>query len=222
MPAAHAETVFIVDDDFDMRSSLQVLVSAMGYQVRTFASAAEFRNQYHPDVPGCLILDIYMPVQNGLELYAELLHEGIRLPVIFITGHADVSTAVAAMKSGAIEFLEKPFDRHTLRRLIRHACALDISWRQHDARFAELQTQMQSLTGRERETLALIAEGAPNKTIAARLGLTERAVEMRRARIMQKFNVRSLAELLDRVVTYRLLAELREAMPPRGDASPRL
>jgi FixJ family two-component response regulator len=218
MPAAHAETVFIVDDDFDMRSSLQVLVSAMGYQVRTFASAAEFRNQYRPDVPGCLILDIYMPVQNGLELYAELLREGKRLPVIFITGHADVSTAVAAMKSGAIEFLEKPFDRETLRSRIEQACALDASWRQHDARFAELQLQMQSLTARERETLALIAEGAPNKTIAARLGLTERAVEMRRARIMQKFNVRSLAELLDRVVTYRLLAELREALP-RGNAS---
>lgn len=218
MPAAHAETVFIVDDDFDMRSSLQVLVSAMGYQVRTFASAAEFRNQYRPDVPGCLILDIYMPVQNGLELYAELLREGKRLPVIFITGHADVSTAVAAMKSGAIEFLEKPFDRETLRSRIEQACALDASWRRDDARFAELQLQMQSLTARERETLALIAEGAPNKTIAARLGLTERAVEMRRARIMQKFNVRSLAELLDRVVTYRLLAELREALP-RGNAS---
>lgn len=121
------------------------------------------------------------------------------------------------MKSGTIEIPEEPLDRRTLRRRIRQGCALDAWWRQQEGLFTELHNQMQSLTARESQTLALIAAGAPNKTIAARLRITQRAVEMRRARIMKKFNVRSLAELLDRVVTYRLLAELREVTHPAGD-----
>ncbi len=208
MPAA--KTVFIVDDDFDLRHSLQSLIEALGYAVRTFASAEEFRGQYQPHMAGCLILDIYMPLQNGLELYAQLLREGKRLPVIFMTGHADVPTAVAAMKCGAIEFLEKPFDRATLSRLIVQSLEIDSVWRQRDAQFVEVQAGMGSLTPREGETLSLIMAGIPNKSIAARLNLTERAVEMRRARIMKKLHVRSIAELVDVAVTHRVLSELRE------------
>ena len=148
-----------------------------------------------------------MPRQGGLELYEQLVREGKRLPVIFITAHADVTTAVAAMKSGAIEFLEKPFDHETLRDRITKALALDADWRRREAEFNAVAQRIARLNDRERETLELILAGAANKVMASRLFISERAVEMHRARIMHKLQVNSLAELVDLAVTHRLLSE---------------
>src|SRR5947207_2539055 len=146
-------TVFVVDDDQQMLDSLEVLLEVLGFAVRPFASPGSFQRYYRPNMPGCLLLDIRMPRQDGLALYEQLLSEGKRLPVIFITAHADVSTAVAAMKTGAIEFLEKPFDRETLVDRVRKALALDAQWRERDAAYAALEERVRRLSDRESETL---------------------------------------------------------------------
>ena len=205
-----APTVFVVDDDPEMRNSLQLLISAMGHAVDTFCSGPQFRNYYKSNMPGCLVSDIQMPRQTGLELYEELLNTGRRLPVIFITAHADVTTAVAAMKTGAIEFLEKPFEHATLAALLDKALDLDTQWRSKQAQLAEVESKIASLTKREQETLQLILEGLSNKVMAKRQGVTERAIEMRRARIMQKLGVRSVPELLNVAVTHRVLSEVNQ------------
>jgi FixJ family two-component response regulator len=204
-------TVFVVDDDQQMLDSLEVLLDVLGFAVRPFPSPGSFLRYYRPDMPGCLLLDIRMPRKDGLQLYEQLLNEGKRLPVIFMTAHADVSTAVAAMKTGAIEFLEKPFDRETLIDRVRKALALDAEWRNRDAEFAALEDRVHRLSDREKETLAMIQAGESNKSMAAKLFLTERAVEMRRAGIMRKLKVRSVAELVDLTATHRILNELRTA-----------
>jgi FixJ family two-component response regulator len=204
-------TVFVVDDDRQMRESLTALLSALGFPVYTFASGAEFRAAYDRDTPGCLLLDIRMPEEDGLKTYERMIHDGQRLPVIFITAHADVTTAVAAMKTGAIEFLEKPFDRQSLLELVRKAIELDAQWRRRDNEFASLDDRIKRLNSRERETLSLILAGESNKIIASHLFLSQRAVEMRRASIMRKLGVESLAELLDLALTHRILSEIRTA-----------
>jgi FixJ family two-component response regulator len=194
-----------------MLDSLSVLLKAMGFAVQIFSSPGSFLRIYRHDMPGCLLLDIRMPRQSGLELYEQLLREGKRLPVIFITAHADVSLAVTAMKTGAIEFLEKPFDRTMLLERVRKALALDAQWRSRDANYAAMEARIQQLNDRERETLALIEAGESNKSMAAKLFLTERAIEMRRSAIMRKLGVRTVAELFDLCITHRVLAELRQA-----------
>jgi FixJ family two-component response regulator len=201
-------TVFVVDDDRQIRDSLVMLLETMGFPARSFTSADEFHRFYKLSLPGCLVLDIRMPIQTGLELYEQLVREGKRLPVIFITAHADVSMAVAAMKTGAIEFLEKPFERETLLEHIQKALALDTAWRRREADFNAVADRIACLNARDRETLELILSGASNKVMAARLFISERAVEMRRARIMRKVQVNSLAELIDVAVTHRVLAEI--------------
>jgi FixJ family two-component response regulator len=201
-------TVYVVDDDRPMRDSLVGLIQAMGFVADGFASASAFHRVYQRHQPGCLVLDVRMPVQNGLELYEQLIREGKRLPVIFITAHADVSTAVAAMKTGAVEFLEKPFARETLLARIQSALALDAEWRRHEAEFNALDGRIARLNERDRETLQLIIAGVSNKVMASRLFISERAVEMRRAAIMRKLEVRSLAELLELAITHRLVAEI--------------
>lgn len=208
--ADNIPTVFVVDDDEQLLDSLKVLLTALGFQVRAFNSAAGFLRFYRPDMPGCLLLDIRMPRQSGLELYEQLLQDGKRLPVIFITAHADVSTAVAAMKTGAIEFLEKPFDREMLLERVRKALVLDAEWRGRDADYAAMEARIRLLNDRERETLELIQAGESNKSMAAKLFLTERAVEMRRSAIMRKLGVRTIAELFDLCITHRVLADLRQ------------
>ena len=205
---AHEPTVFVVDDDRQMRESLVTLITAMHFSARGFSSAGNFHQIYKPSMPGCLVLDIKMPVQNGLELYEQLIREGKRLPVIFMTAYADVSTAVAAMKTGAIEFLEKPFDCGTLLERIHKALALDADWRRREADFNALDARMSRLSERERETLQLIQSGASNKAMAAKLYISERAVEMRRAAIMRKLQIRSLAKLLELATTHRILGEI--------------
>jgi len=211
-------TVFVVDDDDEMRSSLETLLNVLGFAVRTFPSAGSFSRFYTSHMPGCLVLDIRMPRQSGLELYEQLLREGKRLPVIFITAHADVPTAVAAMKTGALEFLEKPFDRHNLLERVNAAIELDARWRAREADFTAVEERIGRLSERERETLDLVLAGEANKSMAEKLFLTERAVEMRRSSIMKKLEVNSLAELVDLAVSHRIRDELRQAaqvLPPR-------
>jgi FixJ family two-component response regulator len=215
-PDLSKPTVFVVDDDQAMRDSLVDLLDTLDVPVMAFGAPGNFHRFYRPEMPGCLLLDVHMPRQTGLELYETLLAEGKRLPVIFITARADVATAVAAMKIGAIEFLEKPIDRETLQDRVRKALALDAEWRAGDAQFAELADRIARLSPRERETLAKIEAGESNKSMAAKLHLTERAVEMRRSAIMRKLGVGSVAELVDLTVTHRILADVRQAARSRS------
>lgn len=217
-PEAIPPSIFVVDDDAQMRASLTALLVALGYPVQAFEHGAAFRAYYRREMPGCLLLDVRMPRESGLETYERLLRDGFRLPVIFITAHADISTAVAAMKTGAIEYLEKPFDRPALVDLVQKAIALDAEWRRKEADFAALDERIGRLNERDRETLELILDGHSNKVMATRLFLSERAIEMRRASIARKLEVESLAELLDLALTHRILRELRGAplTPYRG------
>ncbi len=208
MPADRP-TVFVVDDDRQMRDSLTALLAAMNFTARAFPSAESFHRYYEPSMPGCLVLDVKMPVQDGLQLYEQLVGEGKRIPVIFITAHADVTTAVAAMKTGAIEFLEKPFERELLLDRVQKALALDAGWRRRDTEYVAIDERIKRLTKREQETLELLLEGASNKLMASKLQISERAVEMRRAAIMQKLQTRSLAELVETAITHRILGEIR-------------
>jgi FixJ family two-component response regulator len=207
-------TVFVVDDDQQLRDSLCRLLEVLD-RVAAFSTPGSFYAFYRAEMPGCLLLDIRMPRQSGLDLYEQLLRDGKRLPVIFMTAHADVTTAVAAMKTGAIEFLEKPFEREALVDRLRKALELDADWRRRDAEFAAIATRVDRLSQRDRDTLALIQAGDTNKAIAAKLSLTERAVEMRRSAIMRKLQVRSVAELIDLTATHRILADLRRAAAER-------
>jgi FixJ family two-component response regulator len=213
---ANPQSVFVVDDDKQFLDSLVVLLRTLEFHVRGFSSPSSFLNYYRAEMPGCLVLDIRMPRQSGLQMYEQLIRDGKRLPVIFITAHADVSTAVAAMKSGAIEFLEKPFDRETLLKRVRKALELDAQSRWRNAQYAAVVDRINLLNARERETLTLIQAGESNKSMAAKLFLTERAVEMRRSTIMKKLQVRSVAELLELVTTHRILTEQRNSMDKHG------
>jgi len=217
--AANAPSVFVVDDDKPFLDSLVILLETLDFHVRGFSSPSAFLRYYRPEMPGCLVLDVRMPRQSGLQMYEELVRDGKRLPVIFITAHADVSTAVAAMKTGAIEFLEKPFDRDTLLQRVRKALALDAQWRRQDTDFALIAARIAQLSERDRETLALIQAGESNKAMAEKLFLTERAIEMRRSAIMKKLQVSSLAELLELATTHRILCAQRQLENDR-DTSP--
>jgi len=188
--------VYIVDDDPDMRESLRWLMKTVGIRAQTFASAAEFLRDFTPNGPGCVILDVRMPGTSGLDLFEQLVARGEGMPVIFITAHADVPMAVRAMKSGAVEFVEKPFNRQTLLDKVQRAIKDDSVRRSRMAARAKLSGRFQRLTDKEREVLELIKEGRPNKEIASQLRITPRAVELRRSSLMRKLGVRSLIELL--------------------------
>jgi FixJ family two-component response regulator len=188
--------VYIVDDDPDMRDSLRWLMKTVGIRAQTFASAAEFLRDFTPKGSGCVILDVRMPGTSGLDLFEELIARGEGMPVIFITAHADVPMAVRAMKCGAVEFVEKPFNRQTLLDKVQRAIKDDSERRSRMAACANLSKRFQQLTDKEREVLELIKDGRPNKEIASQLQITPRAVELRRSSLMRKLGVRSLIELL--------------------------
>ncbi len=189
-------TVYIVDDDPDMRDSLRWLMKTVGLGVETFPSAADFLRDFSPRGPGCLVFDVRMPGTSGLDLYEELVARGQRVPVIFITAHADVPMAIRAMKFGAVEFVEKPFNSQTLLEKVQRAIKDDAAQRRQSADREAIQARFHRLTEKERTVLDLIKAGRPNKTIATCLEITPRAVEMRRASLMKKLGVRSLVELL--------------------------
>lgn len=188
--------VYVVDDDIDIRESLCWLLKTVGLRVETFASAREFLCAFSPGGPGCLVFDVRMPGTSGLDLYEELVRRGEGLPVIFITAFADVPMAIRAMKSGAVEFVEKPFNRQTLLEKIQRAIRQDVERHRMRAEYESVRSRLLSLTEKEREVLDAVTEGEPNKAIASRLQITTRAVEMRRASLMKKLGVRSVLELM--------------------------
>lgn len=202
-------TVFVVDDEIEVRRGLSGMLRDAGLCVATFDSGATFLKHFDARRPGCLLLDIHMPGTDGLELVRELRRRCVRIPVIFMTASADVSTAVEAMKAGAIEFLQKPLDRDALLESLTRAFEIDNHWRRESADFAKMESRLNALTDNERQTLQLVVEGNSNKVIASRLEITERAVERRRARIMQKLGARSLPEALQLTITHRVISELR-------------
>ncbi len=194
-------TVFVVDDDPDIRDSLAWLMGTVGLAVQTFGSADEFLRHYPADGPGCLVVDIRMPGTSGLDLFEMLVARGEMIPVLFITAHADVPLAIRAMKSGAAEFIEKPFPRQTLLDKVQHAIKLDANRRALFADREAIRSRFRSLTAKEREVLRLIMEGRPNKAIANHLEITPRAVEMRRANLMKKLGARSIVEMMRLALT---------------------
>lgn len=192
--------VYVVDDDQAMRESLQWLIESVGMQVRTFASADAFLQAYRPDWSGCLLLDVRMPGMSGLELQAYLSRRAITLPVIIITGHGDVAMAVRAMKAGALDFIEKPFNDDALLGSIRHALVDGARARLALSRRAQVQARLGELTPREREVMAMVTDGQSNKEIAAALSVSAKTVEVHRARVMDKMQAGSLAELVRLVI----------------------
>lgn len=194
--------VFVVDDDRAVRDSLALLVNSVGLEAETFASASEFLEAYRPEHRGCLVTDIRMPGMSGLELQEKLTEEHIPIPVIVLTGHGDVPAAVRALKAGAIDFVEKPFNPQALLDLIQQAIARDTEIRAQAADEAEFSERMALLTPREHEVLELVVAGRANKVIAIDLGISERTVELHRGRIMRKMQARSLADLMRLVLPH--------------------
>src|SRR5579863_995485 len=188
-------TIYVVDDDDGMRRALDTLLSTVGYKTAVFSRPSEFLSQFKPDSAGCLVLDIRMPDMSGLEVQQQLNLRGSMLPVIFITGHGDVPMAVQAMKEGAFEFIQKPFRDQDLIDRINHALKLDAENRSTVARRADIQHRIESLTPRERQVMNFVVDGAANKVIAIDLALSERTVEIHRAKVMEKMGARSVAHL---------------------------
>jgi FixJ family two-component response regulator len=193
-------TVFVVDDDRAVRDSLALLVHSVGLKVETFSSAQEFLDAYQPDRRGCLVTDIRMPGMSGLELQERLSADDLRIPVIVLTGHGDVPAAVRALKGGAVDFVEKPFNPQALLDLIQQAIARDDEIRELAAQEAHVAERMALLTPREHEVMELVVAGKANKVIAIELAISERTVELHRGRIMKKMQARSLAELMRMVL----------------------
>jgi len=193
---ARVPTVFVVDDDAAVRQSLVLLIRSMALPVAAFESAQDFLERGDPAHPGCLVLDIRMPGMSGLELQDELVRRDVSLPVIFITGHGDVAMAVRAMKSGAVDFIEKPFSDQVLLERINRALEEDRARRQVREERAEIGRRVETLSPREREVMERIVAGQANKVIAIELGLSERTIEIHRAKVMTKTGARSLAELV--------------------------
>ena len=196
-------TVFVVDDDQEVRESIRWLIESVNLAVETFGSGQEFLDAYDPDKPGCVVLDVRMPQSSGLELQKELLARGLEVPVIIVSAYGSVPVAVEAMKAGAVDFIEKPFSDQALLDRIHQAIAKDRGVRRRKAKRAELAARVGGLTSREREVMELVVVGKATKRIAIDLGISPKTVEAHRARIMQKMAADSLAELVQMAVTVR-------------------
>ncbi len=189
-------SVYVVDDDDAVRSSLRLLLKSVGIPAVSFGSARDFIAAYDPNVPGCLVLDVRMPGMSGLELQEELNRRGAIIPVIFITGHGDIPMAVEAMQHGAFDFLQKPFRDQDLIDRVQRALATDAKNRSALNEGHQIAERYESLTPREREVLALVTQGKANKVMAGDLGVSQRTVEIHRARVMEKMGANSLAQLV--------------------------
>ncbi len=195
-------TVFVVDDDQAVRESLSRLMESVGQEVATYAGAQEFLDSYDPSRPGCVVLDIRMPGMSGLDLQEKLARDGMRIPVIMISGHGDVEKAVRAMKAGAVDFLRKPYKAKVLLERIGQALELDAKIRRQEAERAKAAALIAQLTPREREVMGLLATGAPSKQIAYRLGLSRKTVDVHRAHIMMKLQIDSVVDIARLVEIY--------------------
>jgi FixJ family two-component response regulator len=195
-PDESQSIVFIIDDDASLRESLTSLLGSVGLRTQAFGSGAEFLRSKLPDVPSCLILDIRLPGVSGLDFQAELARASIKIPIIFITGHGDIPMTVRAMKSGAVEFLTKPFRDQELLDAVQVGLERDRTRRESEGALSDMRTRLATLTPREQEIMAMVASGLMNKQIAGDLRLSEVTVKVHRGNVMRKMGVHSLADLV--------------------------
>ena len=190
------QTIFIVDDEKSVRDSIKFLMESIGLQAKVFSSAQEYLQQFDADAPGCLITDIRMPMMSGLDLQLKLSENAAHLPIIMITGHGDVPMAVSAIKQGAIDFVEKPFNNQKLLDIVYKALEIDAKCRGENTKLSDIQQKYQYLTDKEKRVFELVIKGILNKQIAQELFVTQSAIEARRAKIMEKMQANNLSDLM--------------------------
>lgn len=212
--------VYLVDDDFAIRDSLSLFIESTGQAITCFESAEQFLLAYDQEQPGCLLLDVRMPVMSGLDLQEALLKRNIDIPIIFISGHAEVSDSAKAFRAGAVDFIEKPFDNLVLLERIEEAINKDIDARAQHAEKLKLMQSIDQLTLREKEILQLIVNNCSSKEVASMLGISSRTVEVHRAHIMEKTHTDSITQLLLMIVRYDVLNQSAiYRAPPNSDSS---
>ena len=205
MSAKPAPIAYVVDDDESIRSLWQWLLGSNGIAVQTFATATAFIDAYRRGDAGCLVLDVRLPGMSGPELQDYLRREALEIPIVFVSAHGDVPTAVNAIKGGAVDFIQKPFDYREALAIVRRALARDAQEQDRRARREQLAARLAALTERERGVLQRVIEGKANKVIAAELAISVKTVEAHRARVMEKMGVDSVAELVQRIIGFSLM-----------------